>query len=200
MSDELIQKAYWEMTDAEKRKESQEFFQKLEARYDEFNKTGMLFYSKIDDVLREKRPFEELSEIIRSEDCSHTCIVENSFVNLRFLYGIAQKEYTSGIEMTLYHVSSIHEAELVLQQLHFYLRRIEFNWDETECEEILDFIKERHISYVCLAEAICRTKYNRPAYISTMLAGMMERAGMRREAMKLLYLAEAYLIEEKGKA
>lgn len=200
MSHELKQKAYWNMTDAEKRKESQEFFQNLKARYDEFDKSGMLFCSKIDTILRGKRPFEELSEMIRSEECRHACIVENSFVNLRFWYGIAEREHASGIDLTLYYTNSIHEADLVLQQLHFYLRRIEFEWDIATCEEILDFIKEHHISYVCLAEAICKTKYTRPVHISTELAGMMERAGMRMEALKLLYLVEAYLKEEKGKA
>ncbi len=200
MTNELEQKVYWNMTDAEKMAESEEMFQDLKVRYEEFEAVGKLYYSKIDTILKNKDSFEKLTKMIRSEECRHACVVENSFSDLIFWYRIAEREYASGLNLTLYHTNSIHEADLVLQQLHFYLRRIEFEWDISACEEILDFIKEHHISYVCLAEAICKTKYTRPVHISTELAGMMERAGMRMEALKLLYLVEVYLKEEKGKA
>lgn len=200
MSNELKQKVYWNMTDAEKMAESEEMFQDLKVRYEEFEAVGKLYYSKIDTILKNKDSFEELTKLIRSEECMHACVAENSFSDLRFWYRIAEREYASGLDLTLYHTNSINEAEIVLQQLHFYLHRFEFEWDISACEEVLDFIREHYISYVCLAEAICMTKYNRPVHISTKLAGMMERAGMRMEALKLLCLVEVYLKEEKGKA
>ena len=197
MANELKTKNYWDMTATEKLAETNAFFRDLQARYDEFEVTGKAIYNQIDEILCEKRPFEELTKLIRSEECRHACVVENSFVNLRFWYGVCEKEYASGKALILYYTNSVEEADMVLQKLHFYLRRIEFEWENEVCEDIVKFVIDHHLSYILLAETICKTKYKRPIYVSMQLAEMLEHAGMRLEAMKLLCLVEAYMKGEK---
>lgn len=198
MANELKAKNYWDMTETEKLTETNAFFSDLQARYDEFEVTGKEIYKRIDVILCEKRPFEELTRLICSEECRHACVVENSFVNLRFWYAVCEKEYASGMPLTLYYTNSVEEADKVLQKLHFYLRRIEFEWENEACEVVVKYVLDHHLSYILLADTICKTQYKRPIYVSLQLAAMLERAGMRLEAIKLLYLVEAYMKGEKG--
>ena len=197
MANELKTKNYWDMTETEKLAETNAFFSDLQARYDEFEVTGKAIYKQIDTILCEKKPFEELTALIRSETCRHACVVENTFANLRFWYGVCEKEYASGMALTLYYTNSVEEADMVLQKLHFYLRRIEFDWENEACEDIVEFVIDHHLSYILLAETICKTKYQRPIFVSMQLADMLEHAGMRLEAMKLLYLVETYMKGER---
>lgn len=196
MLDELKAERYVSMDDETKIEKSHAFFANLQERYAYAEKHFSYYCAEINRLLCEKADYETLVSLMRKEECRKICVFYDQYVNSMFWLTIAQKEQIFQCEISIHGFNSIEEADEILKKIHFYLRRIEFDWEEREYRDIVGLIQRYRISYVALAEICSRTDYKRPVHISCRLAETMAENGLKVEATRFLALVHAYIEDD----
>lgn len=193
MLNELKAEGYAAMDDMTKIEKSCAFFSNLQERYIYAEKHFPSYRTEINRLMHEKADLETLATLMRMEECRKTCVFSDQYVNSMLWLAIAQREQVFHSEISIYGFNSMDEADEVLKRLHFFLRRIEFSWEEREYRDIVGLISQYGISYVALAEICCRTGYKRPVHISCCLAELLTENSLKEEAIRFLALVYTYI-------
>lgn len=164
--------------------EIDDMYKRVDIIYDEYR-------SKINHLLKSRTSIEQLSEIMKDEDVRTLCRALNEFHVLRKLIQIAELEEAFKEPCVLQNFGTMEEAVQWVQLCVFSLRDFEF--DEEEDEGLIMQVKERKLSYICIAEIICDNWIVQKIKVSEKIVHYLHENGQKREAVLLIMRLEQTL-------
>lgn len=178
---------YTDMSDKDKIKNNELFFEELKQRYEEASKIDVI--GQLSHLLATKATLPQIKSFLLEDENKRIGNLDNRYVECLRLLKIAEIEEYLGIKNVFQQFAYVNELVDTIQYIRFYLRRIEFGWEYDEWKEISDFIKAHEISFVVLCKLCCEKKVRRPSYIINKLSMLYDNIGMSRESMliKIFY-------------
>ena len=179
---------YGTYIDHEKLEKTEEYFEKIGKMRETIIQNKEKYQNIIDVLLAKGTNAEELGAILPEDGELLQFCFDNEF---KILGKIAEYEEKFNEPSVLQNFINMKEACDWLQQLIFEVRRFEFGWEEGN--EFLELLKERRLSYICLAEIICKCEIIRKYVASERLVLYLFKMGWKREAILLLIWVEQML-------
>lgn len=180
--------AYKDYQASEARAETDKNFVKMDKLYAQVSMYGPKYREVIETAMKEKVSAKILFDLVLEENYQKLCGAEGDLNCFIFISLIACKEESLGLSTLLNDINSLEEAISFYQQIIFGLRRIAFGFDEVEMEDYLYFIKERNISFVCLAEVIHYITGINQMDTACKLALLLKKCDMKSKAINMLCL------------
>lgn len=149
------------------------------------------YRKRVNDLLQNEISSVQLNELLKEKDARILCRCLNEFNLLEKLCQIAKLEEAFSEPCVLQNFQTIEEAVYWLQVCVFSLRKIEF--DIEEAEELYLQIKDKKLSYICLAEIVSENWIVQKIYTAENLARYLYGKGQKREAVLFLMKLEQML-------
>lgn len=188
-----IPKEYVNYTDEEKINKTEAYFERIKEIYGEIKEYGNAYRERINRLLQSKASMGQIAEVMLEKKFEEICYNHYDFCCNMVLCQIAIKEEAMGLPVVFHNVENMEEAVTFMQRIVFYLRRLEFDWEEEAAEELVLMLKEGQISYLCIAELICQRTTVRKFHTATRVANFLNHCGMLKEAIMILVLVEQLL-------
>lgn len=184
-------KEYEKYTDRKKIIKTEELFERVERIKDNINQNKEVYRKRIDILLAKGTKAEEVAVILQEKMGYQLCNHESEFHAFKILCQIAEYEEKFKEPCVLQNFHNMEEAGNWLQQCVFELRRFEFGWEDGT--EFLTLLQERKLSYICLADILCKCEIIRKYETAGRLACYLCGNGWKREAILLLIWVEQML-------
>lgn len=187
--------SYTNMSDDDKIRNNQKFFAELEQKYGRAEKQDVI--GGLNQILASGAKLEDIKDYLLNPSNKKIGNLYNDYIECLRILEIAEVEEFLGLENFYKHIDCVEEAVKVIQKLRFYLRRIEFGWEEDEWKEILNLIEEYRVSFVFLCKLCLEKKVRRPKYIIEQIAKMYEEIGKSSESVLIVSLYNNLIGEKK---
>lgn len=188
-----IPREYENYSDEEKLMKTEAYFEHIKGLYGEIKEYGNVYRDKINQLLQKKASMGQIAEVMLEKKFEEICYNHYDFCCNMVLCQIAIKEEAMGLPVVYHNINTMEEAVNFMQQIVFYLRRLELDWEEEEAEELVLMLKEGQISYLCIAELICQRTTVRKLHTTTRVATLLNHCGMLKEAVMILIMVEQLL-------
>lgn len=191
---------YMDLPKAEALKMTDLYFEKLQERYKKINASAESLGRRLDNWLmeEEKKESQWIIDAVLSDEYIEMCNLSYEF----FCFGVAAQ--ISCIEKNFeqpqlwFQVKSIEETNELMQVLTFYLRRIEFDFEEEYLIGLMDFISENNITYICMGEMIQYFRILQKEKVSIVLFRLYVKYGRKKDGILFLfYMARKLECEEE---
>ena len=179
---------YGTYTDLEKLEKTNEFFEKINKIRDNVIQKRDEYRNRIDTLLASDSTAEMIGTIMQEEEGFLLFNYDNDFAVFRTICQIAEYEEKFGEPIILHNFFNMKDACDWLQQCVLNVRRFEFDCEDGK--EFLELFQQKKISYICLAEIICRCEIIRKYKATENLVLFLFRSGWKREAILLLIWVE----------
>lgn len=178
-------------SEGEKVEKAEEFYKEVEDMYKSVDAIHEKYKDKINHLLQNEVSSELLCDIMKEKNVQNLCGTLNEFHALKKLSRIARLESMFQEPSVLQNFDTIEEATCWLQRCLFFLRRFEF--DREEDGELLLLIKEKKLSYICLAEMILDKSIVQKIYTTERVARYLYENEQKREALLFVMRIEQML-------
>ncbi len=186
-----IPKEYISYSEREKVERTEAIYQEIDDMYRRVDIIYDEYRKKIDHLLQSEVSATQLCEVFKEKDAQILCRALNEFYVLKVLCQIAEMEETFQEPCVLRNFHTMEEAVHWLQLCIFSLRNFEF--DREYDEELSLQIKEKTLSYICLAEMICDNWIVQKIHTTEKIARYLYENGQKREALLFLMRLEKML-------
>lgn len=186
-----VPKEYAFYTDNEKIEKTEAYYRKMDDIYGRVDTFEEAYKNRIEQLLQNEGKAADLTNVLKEKDAQLLCYCSYEFDIIRILCRIAEQEEIFKEPSVLRNVHTMEEAVSWRHKCVFLLRRFEFDWEETD--ELLMLVRERKISYICLAEMICENWIVQKVHVVDRIVRYLYENDQKREAMLLLMRLEKIL-------
>lgn len=170
---------------------TEEFYEKIFDNYKQVEVYREDYSNKLNHLLQSEASVAELEKVFEDKGAQLLSGALNEFHVLRVLCRIARDEVAFSEPCLLQNIHSMKEAVDWLQLCVFALRDFEF--DREVRGELLLQVREKKLSYICLAEIVAGSWIVQKIHAAERIAGYLYENGHRREALLLLMRLEQKL-------
>jgi len=184
-------KEYGIYTDQEKIEKTEEFYQNMAVLYRRMENSEQDYILRIDRMLQRNVARSEIIEVLHEKEAQLLCHYSYGFHTLDFLCNVAGIEEKFDECSVLRNVHGMDDVSLLHQKCVFLLRRFEMDWEENN--EILILLQTKQVSYILLAEIICKEWISRKIYTGSRVFQYLYENGLKRDAILFLMWLEQRL-------
>lgn len=180
---------YMDRPRAEALKMTDEYFEKLHKRYKQVDASAEGLGKKIDNWLKkgERQDSQWLVDAVLSDEYIEMCHLSYDFFCFGVVTQISCIEKNFEQPQLWFQLKSVGEANELMQVLTFYLRRIEFDFEEEYLTGLMEFISENNITYICMGEAIAYFRILQKLKVSIELFRLYIKYGRKKEGILFLF-------------
>lgn len=182
---------YSTYSDQEKIEKTEEFYRQMTDLYQRMDKSEKEYVLRIDTLLQKGTTGESLKAILQEKEAQILCYYSYTFYVLELLCKIATIEEKMNERTVLQNFSSMEEGIAWNQKCVFLLRRFEMDWEVDE--ELLRMMQKKQVSYIMLAELICKEWIFRKIYTGEKVFRYLYENGLKKEALTFLLWLEQRL-------
>ena len=186
-----IPKEYISYSKREAIERTEEIYEEIEDMYEHVDIIQNDYKNKINHLLQSGVSAAQLGQVFKDKDAQTLCRALNDFHILRVLCRIAEEEEVFLEPCLLQNIHSMEDAVQWLQLCIFMLRDFEF--DKEVNEELFLHVKEKKLSYICLAEIVADSWIIQKIHTAERIAVYLYENGESREALLFLMRLEQML-------
>ena len=180
---------YLDLPKAEALKKTDEYFEKLHERYETIEASAKGLGKRIDNWIKKEGEWESqwLVDAVLSDEYIEMCNLSYDFFCFGVVAQISCIEKNFEQPQLWFQVKSIGEANELTQVLSFYLRRIEFDFEEEYLIGLMDFISENNITYICMGEMLEYFRILQKVKVSIGVFRLYVKSGRKKDGILFLF-------------
>ncbi len=186
-----VPKEYASYSNQEKIEKTEAYYRKMDDIYSRMDTFEDEYRKRIEHLLQNNADAAAINSVLTEKDAQLLCHCSYQFVVLKSFCRIAESEEYFKEPCILQNFQTMAEAVWWRHNCVFLLRRFEFDWEETD--ELLMFMQNEKLSYICIAEIICENWIVRKIHTASNISYYLYKNGRKREAVLLLMRLEQML-------
>ena len=176
-----VPKEYISYSEEEKIEKTEQYYKKVSELYSRIEGFQEECKKKMNALLETQADTKDLLAILSEEKMRMLCHYTYDFALLKRMCRIAEVEEVFKEPCVMQNICNLKDVTEWYQRCLFLVRRFEFNWEE-DCE-LLDFIQQGKISYICLSELICDNEIIQKIQTGCRIAEYLHKNNCQREAV-----------------